>query len=494
MNTPSNDAYVMPRWLRAWEQFWFTPADPTVLALIRISCGMIVVYTMFVYSFKLQEFMGEHAWHDLKLQMERVEERPMQKAPLNWTDIAPLPDPKTEFEKEYVEEYTKKWRVKPPPPYPTGPEQAKYLDEFRKHFGVDLRVNGLKPSDDPGERAYAENYTGFWMQRRYSLGPPPAYAKDEAEAQAIQEYIFRWGVDPRRLYAKGQPIFSFWFHVTDPAAMEVVHSLVVIVAFLFTLGFCTRFTSALTWFASLCYIHRNPTILFGVDTMMTILLFYLMMSPCGVVYSLDHSIRVWWTKAKPGVVQWFYHLIRWPMPVNLAPAEIVTHLPAPSIGANVAIRLLQIHVCIIYGMAGLSKLQGQAWWNGGAIWMTLGNYEFAPMQFELYLKFLRFLGSHQLLYDAVMTGGAYFTLVFEVGYPFVIWRPRLRWVFLSMAIVLHGGIGLFMGLKTFSLMMLVMNMAFLHKEEANWLLSLPGKLMKLRATQPANLPAPAQAK
>ena len=94
------------------------------------------------------------------------------------------------------------------------------------------------------------------------------------------------------------------------------------------------------------------------------------------------------------------------------------------------------------------------------------------MQFDLYLAFLRFLGRHQLLYDAFMTGGGLFTLVFEIGYAFLIWRPKLRWLFLGAAIMLHGGIGLFMGLKTFSLMMLVMNMAFLNKKEVDWFLGL----------------------
>src|SRR5436853_74549 len=84
MNTPSADSYVLPRWMRAWEQFWFTPADPTLLALMRISCGMLLVYTLLVYSFSLQEFMGEYGWHDLQLQRERIEERPVQNIPLDW--------------------------------------------------------------------------------------------------------------------------------------------------------------------------------------------------------------------------------------------------------------------------------------------------------------------------------------------------------------------------------------------------------------------------
>ena len=47
----------------------------------------------------------------------------------------------------------------------------------------------------------------------------------------------------------------------------------------------------------------------------------------------------------------------------------------------------------------------------------------------------------------------------------------MRWVFLAGAIVLHGLISLFMGLGTFALVMLVMNMAFLRTEEVHWLVS-----------------------
>ena len=154
----------------------------------------------------------------------------------------------------------------------------------------------------------------------------------------------------------------------------------------------------------------------------------------------------------------------------------------PSVSANVAIRCLQIHVCIIYLFAGLSKLQGQAWWTGSALWLTLGNYEFAPMQFGLYLTFLRYLGRNQWAYDGFMTFGGLFTLAFEIGYAFLIWRPRLRWVMLGSAILLHGFIGLFMGLKTFSLMMLVMNMAFLTKDEVLWFLGWFGPWSRAEAT------------
>jgi hypothetical protein len=434
--------------------------------------------------------MGEHGWHDLRLRMDHVRNRAMVPAPINWAQSGLLPEPRNEFEVKYLKEYRKKYTYPPPPPYPRNQEEADYFDEFRRVHLIDLRFNGLKPSMRDEDKAYVERYF-----KEFRI-PPPAYPKDREEEEAIADYFRRHGSDPRLVYTVGTPVFSLWFHILDAQAMAVVHVVIIVIAGLFTLGFCTRVTSALVWFASLCYIHRNPTILFGVDTMMNILLIYMMISPCGAVYSLDNMIRKWWAHAKPGVVAAWYRLWRLPPPAAIAPADPVPDVPEPSVAANVAIRLLQIHVCIIYLMAGLSKLLGRAWWDGTAIWMTVANFEFAPMQIEAYMWFLEFLGRYQLLFDAFNTGGGLFTLVFEIGYPFLIWRPRLRWAFLCAAILLHGGIGLLMGLKTFSLMMLVMNMAFLRKEEVAWIVNTFTQLVtdppllrgRTRTAEPAKQP------
>ena len=453
MSSPSPETYVLPRWMRSWEQFWFTPADPSVLALMRIACGMVVVYTLFVYSFQLQETMGEHAWHDLLLRMDIVHDRPVRVAPLSGSESAPLSPPADEFQKQYLFAYRQKWGQAPPPPYPRNFEEVHYLEMFRATYGVDLRALGLQLPSTESEKEYLQKYMAISTELK-KLGdespylPPPAYPKNEKEAQQIDEYRVREGIDPRLLYDRGMHIFSLWFHVTDPTVMAIVHGLIVFVAVLFTVGFCTRITSALTWFGSLSYIHRNPTMLFGVDTMMTIMLLYLMIGPSGAVFSVDQWLRRWWKGEQA------------------SPAP-----PEPSISANIAIRLLQVHLGIIYLVAGLAKLQGPSWWNGTAVWGTIANYEFAPMQYDFYLALLRYLGDHQLLLSVVLTGGGLFTLVFEIAYLFLIWRPRLRWVFLGSAIVLHGFIGMFMGLRTFALLMLVMNMSFLRKEEVYWMVS-----------------------
>jgi hypothetical protein len=50
--------------------------------------------------------------------------------------------------------------------------------------------------------------------------------------------------------------------------------------------------------------------------------------------------------------------------------------------------------------------------------------------------------------------------VFEVGFAFLVWNPRLRWTMVLSAVLMHVGIALCMGLVTFSLMMLTLVLAF----------------------------------
>lgn len=458
--------WSLPEWLHSWERFWFAPMDPTVLGLMRLTGGLVIFYVLFAYSFELQDFMGEHAWLDLQVRREVVHNRPMLPSPLWGTNTVRPAVPTTPEEHKYIQEYRAKWGEVPPPPFPRDADESNYIDAYRMHTKFDLRIYGLHPPTNDKEREYLEQYTRVWK------APPPKYPVSEAEAKEIDEYIARYGADPRRVYSKGTTVFSIWFHVTDPATMAVVHGVILVIAFLFAIGFCTRITSALTWFAMLCYIHRNPQVQFGMDTMTTILLTYLMVGPSGAALSVDRLIARWWSRAKPDVVRRWYRLWGRPVPdaADIAPAHYSPQ-PLPSVTANFAMRLLQVHVCIIYLVSGLSKLQGNSWWDGTAVWGTLANPEFAPFQLSLYDRAIRWLASYSLPLYAFMNIGTLFTLAFEIGYAFLIWRPSTRWFFLSGALVLHGLIGLFMGLKTFGLIMLVLNMAFLRKEEASWLLS-----------------------
>src|SRR5262249_38452427 len=155
--------------------------------------------------------------------------------------------PETPEEETYANAYLKKWGEYPPPPYPKSSDEIKICDEFReKARGLqDLRRFNLPI---PTNRPQLEYVYEFYA--RYGMPPAPPYPSDDnfaEEAKAVFTYVDRHGFDPHRLYSKGTPAWSIWFHVTDPGWMFAVQFAIILVTLLFTIGFCTRITSVLTW-------------------------------------------------------------------------------------------------------------------------------------------------------------------------------------------------------------------------------------------------------
>jgi hypothetical protein len=317
------------------------------------------------------------------------------------------------------------------------------------------------------------------------LVPPPGWEQpvspplpsDPVERAKIEKYAASWNVDPRLAYAKGTDVWSIWYHVTDPRWMVVIHVAILGFMVLFTIGFCTRITAVLTWMGALCYIQRAPTTLFGMDTIMAVLLLYLMIGPSGAALSVDRLLARWWAcrqaarnKREPGL---------W-LP------------PQPSVSANFALRLMQIHFCIIYLGSGTSKLLGSSWWGGTAVWWTMVNYEFAPLNWQAYENFLIFVSQYRWLWEIITTGGVAFTLALEIGFPMLVWNRHLRWVMIASAALLHVGIAVTMGLTTFGLMMLTLLLSFVPATTVHQLVdavTIPGK----RWLAPANGLQPASA-
>src|SRR5436190_1681087 len=86
------------------------------------------------------------------------------------------------------------------------------------------------------------------------------------------------------------------------------------------------------------------------------------------------------------------------------------------------------------------------------------------MDSPIYYRIMVFLASHRWLWEMVMSGGVIFTLLVEIGFPFLVWNPRLRWVCVCGSVLLHAGIGVFMGLTTFSLFMMIFVCSFIPPE------------------------------
>jgi hypothetical protein len=117
--------------------------------------------------------------------------------------------------------------------------------------------------------------------------------------------------------------------------------------------------------------------------------------------------------------------------------------------ANVAVRLIQLHMCVVYLFAGLGKLLGQTWWAGTALWGAFANYEYQTWD-------MTWLGWHPLIVNLLTCT----VLVWEISYCVLVWPRLLRPLVLALAVPLHLGIAVCMGMMTFGLVMLVGNLAF----------------------------------
>lgn len=273
--------------------------------------------------------------------------------------------------------------------------------------------------------------------------------EDPAARKKRLDFMEYWNSDSRKAHQIGHGIFSFWFHVTDPTSMAAIHAGVLVLILLFTIGLFTRVTSVLVWIATVCYIHRTQQILFGMDTMMNIILFYLMIGNSGAALSIDRLIaRYRASRAsllRSGGID--------------ANTRAFLACPPPSSSAGLGLRLIQIHFCFIYMAAGLSKLKGAAWWEGKAFWDVIANPEFTLMPYSFYEKGLQWMVTNKAFYYTVTIITCWFTLFIEIGAPFLLWT-RLRWFMILSATTMHAIIAVLMGLNLFELLMIIMLVAF----------------------------------
>jgi hypothetical protein len=179
------------------------------------------------------------------------------------------------------------------------------------------------------------------------------------------------------------------------------------------LGWHTRACAIGSWSTHLLLTDSGNFAAYGLAAFAHIALTYCIVMPVGEAFSFDS-----WARR--------------------------TAVPASST-AQLSLRVLQIHLCIVYLASGMEKARGSQWWNGEAIWRSVMQPQFA--QFDL-----AWLAGVPAL--AVMATWA--TLVVEIGYPIFIWPRATRRLWISVTVALHLGIGLFLGLWLFSAMMITL--------------------------------------
>jgi hypothetical protein len=219
-----------------------------------------------------------------------------------------------------------------------------------------------------------------------------------------------------------------WFH--DPTTVRIFFAATSVVYLLFTLGWHTRVMGVLFYLATISIHHRNILTNSGADTVLLLLTFYMMLSPCGAAYSLDarRAARRRGTVAEPLIIPW-------------------------------AQRLIQLQIAFIYFDTALLKSNGSSWLGGTALHYVLNNTEVG--RFSLYP-----LTDYPLAIN-VLTLGALLT---EFSLAFLLWFRETRRAMICAGIALHFGILLTVNIPIFGELMIASYLTFLPPDEFDALL------------------------
>ncbi len=234
------------------------------------------------------------------------------------------------------------------------------------------------------------------------------------------------------LFGPGNGAWSFFDWLPGDAWLMPAHIAAIAIFVCFTLGFATRITSILSWLLVVSYANRMIGTQFGLDQVNSFLTLYLAIGSSGAAYSID-AWRSNRTRAGQGR--------------HISPTR------EPNVSNNIATRLMQIHLCVVYLFAGIGKAQGLAWLNGDAMLMALSSYEYQSLN-------LVWLVHHMWLINLTTL----IALAWEISYAALVWPNKTRPIMLGLAVAVHVGIGAAMGMITFGLAMIFANIAFVRPE------------------------------
>jgi hypothetical protein len=243
----------------------------------------------------------------------------------------------------------------------------------------------------------------------------------------------------------------------SPALLAATYWAAIGVLILFTLGLWTRLTAMLT-FVIIASFTANPAHATDADPLLIILAFYLM---------AGYLLFGQWT---PG--QSLFTRLFGSNETFLFRRQSKSIEAGYSLAANVALRLLQVHLAIVIVTSGLHKLQFGDWWAGVSLWYAL----YPPLQTTLADARTHVQGGETYLF--FLSVGAYLMLAWQIGFPLFAWRPRARFVLIGGAFIGWLGTAFLYELPVAGPALLVgclafVSPAFWHRAVA-WFTRLPG--------------------
>lgn len=243
------------------------------------------------------------------------------------------------------------------------------------------------------------------------------------------QYQFIWGnngIVPYSLFLSQMTELRSWsiyeLSGSDLFGMAVF-GIGLLVTVLFTVGLFTRLSTVAFYIFTWSLYCRNEWVLDGGDNLLYLLAFYMMFADCGRYFSIDSALSANNPKRPPSQFASLLH--------------------------NVAVFAIVMQLCIVYFTSAFYKIQGHMWQDGTALYYILRTAEFN----------LTLLGKSIYANSSVVSLLTYATIIFQIGFPFLIWNRYAKVVVFCGALCLHLSIAFVMGLFWFSMVMISAELA-----------------------------------
>lgn len=193
------------------------------------------------------------------------------------------------------------------------------------------------------------------------------------------------------------------------------------------LGIMPRLAAACCLMLSISFQNLNYYIHNSGDCVRNISLFYLMLSPCGAVWSLQDLRNRLFGKPNSTTTTW---ISAWPA------------------------RLILLQLMAIYFVNGLYKFQGESWRDGSVMHQVLTNIAWTRIPY-----------SYWPYPDLMVPFMTWVVLYWELGFPLLILFPQTWRQTLALGLLFHLGTAIMLQIGLFPLYMLCLYLPLLPWEK-----------------------------
>lgn len=234
--------------------------------------------------------------------------------------------------------------------------------------------------------------------------------------------------------SKEWPAFLGLFREVGGLGFDLAYLVTIGFGLLLMLGLYTRPVTIMTLFLWMSLYVANPFVGSGGDAILRMVMLYLCFTDAGQRWSVDARLRSGRGAVRPFMPDWFSTTVH-----------------------NLALILIVHQVVMVYVGSAFWKVQSEVWKNGTAVYFPLQTDAYSPWHDLLHPFYANAFIIHSSTYMAILV---------QMFFPvLLIYRPT-RLLALVLITGMHLGIGIFMGILYFSLVMIAVDMILVS--DASW--------------------------